>query len=91
MRREWFAVIGLSMSCDIGADQLPGLIAAIRAASLNTAIVVLLGGSYFDARPERAVEMGADVNAGDARHAVTQGTLLSNVAALNASGRRRQA
>jgi methanogenic corrinoid protein MtbC1 len=69
-RHEWFAVVGLSMSCDDYAPRVAELIAAIRRDSLNPAIVVLVGGRFFVDNPEEALRMGADATAADARRAI---------------------
>ena len=69
-REEWFAVVGLSASCDGCEAHVEPLIAKIRAASLNPAVVVLVGGRYFIDNPEQALRMGADATAIDARAAI---------------------
>lgn len=68
--RERFDVVGLSLAA---ADDLPALTAAIQAirkASCNPGIVVLVGGQAFVQRPDLALEVGADATATDARQAV---------------------
>ena len=70
VRHEWFAVVGLSASCDDCEAHIEPLIARIRAASLNRSVVVLVGGRYFNDNPEQAMRMGADATASDARAAI---------------------
>ena len=70
LRSTWFAAVGLSIACGCDADKISDLIAAFRSASLNRAIVVLVGGPYFTSDPEAAVRLGADAMADDAQLAV---------------------
>lgn len=71
-RSEWFAVIGLSASCDDCVDSIAPLIARLRASSMNRSVVVLVGGRYFNDNPEQALLMGADATASDAREAIIE-------------------
>lgn len=81
VRGTWFAVVGLSLASEVNLDVLAATIRAVRRASRNRAIGVLVGGPVFTARPELAAIMGADATAGDGRQAVVQAqsllTLLS--------------
>jgi hypothetical protein len=54
VRRDWFDVVGFSIGSEVG---LP---VAVRLASRNPSLVVLVGGPLFSLYPERAVEVGAD-------------------------------
>ncbi len=69
VRREWFDVIGISAGIEARLDWLKSGIAAVRNASRNRAIGVLVGGPVFVANPERAGEVGADGTAVDGRRA----------------------
>ena len=69
-RSEWFAVIGLSASCDNCIEHIAPLINELRRTSLNRAVVVLVGGRYFNDNPTQALAMGADATAADARQAI---------------------
>ena len=71
-RNEWFAVIGLSASCDNCVAHVAPLIAKLRKTSLNRSVVVLVGGRYFNDNPEQALAMGADATAADAREAIIE-------------------
>ncbi len=81
LKREWFALVGLSVSCTGRIDAVSGAIHALRAASRNRALGVLVGGPMFTANPDLVVQVGADAMAIDARHAVAQAeSLLSMLA-----------
>lgn len=67
---EFFPVIGLSLSWEGLIDDLASLIGAIRKASRNPDIVVMVGGYVFDGRPELVSSVGADFVARDCREAV---------------------
>jgi methanogenic corrinoid protein MtbC1 len=76
LRTEWFDVVGISVSADLRLGELPPLIGAARAASINPSVKVLLGGPMFLARPELVQQMGADAMASDAQQAVRVATEL---------------
>jgi methanogenic corrinoid protein MtbC1 len=69
VRSEWFDVIGISVGHDARLDWLRSGIAAVRNASRNKAIGVMVGGPTFVGRHERAAEVGADGTADDGREA----------------------
>lgn len=69
VREEWFDVVGLSAGCAGRLDVLAADIRAIRAASRNPAVGVLVGGPVFIAHPEYAARVGADGMAVDGRQA----------------------
>ena len=69
VRREWFDVIGISVGLETRLDWLKSGISAVRNASRNRAIGVLVGGPAFMDSPERVVEVGADGTAIDGRQA----------------------
>lgn len=60
VRRDWFDVVGFSIGSEVGLPWLRDTIAAVRLASRNPSLVVLVGGPLFSLYPERAVEVGAD-------------------------------
>lgn len=72
VRREWFAVIGLSVSSDRQLGAAASCIQALRRASRNRSVGVLVGGPIFVERPETAALVGADATAVDGRQAVLQ-------------------
>lgn len=67
--REWFAVLGFTLSAESELELLGRAIQAGRAASLNPAIGVLVGGPAFRTRPDLAAQVGADAMAADAASA----------------------
>lgn len=72
VRDSWFALVGLSASCDGRVETLASTIRAVRRASRNRAIGVLVGGPLFARQPELVALVGADATATDARQAVHQ-------------------
>ena len=93
--RDWFAVVGLSISCDSSAGAVASMITEIRAASLNRAVLVLIGGRYVAANPEQARLLGADLAVADALDAIARSQELlhlhddSLVSASQASWRQK--
>lgn len=83
VRREHFDVVGLSVSCVVLLDQLTSTIQAVRSASLNKGLVVMVGGPVFVEHPEYASQVGADATATDGRDAVRQLRWLENGAAAS--------
>jgi methanogenic corrinoid protein MtbC1 len=65
-----FDLVGLSVSCDRFVPSLSGLIAAIRRAARNPALIVMVGGPVFTAAPDLADDIGADLTAHDGALAV---------------------
>lgn len=65
VRREWVHVVGFSLASETKLDALRGAIAAVRKASLNPQVGVLVGGPIFLVRPGYADEVGADAVAVD--------------------------
>jgi MerR family transcriptional regulator, light-induced transcriptional regulator len=73
---EWYAVIGLSLSCEAGLDDLAAEIRDVRKGARNRDIAVMVGGRVFVEHPEYAARVGADAMAVDGRHAVLQADSL---------------
>ncbi len=69
VRQEWFDVIGISVGHDSRLDWLKSGISAVRNASRNRAIGVMVGGPAFAVQPALALEVGADGTAVDGRQA----------------------
>ena len=69
VRSEWFDVIGISVGTEARLDWLTSGIAAVRNASCNRGIGVLVGGPSFAADPARVRQVGADGTAIDGRQA----------------------
>lgn len=84
VRREWFDVIGLSLGSARGLDALKAEIAALRRASRNRTVGILVGGPLFVAHPEHVRTVGADATAIDGRDApaAAEGLLAHRMARL---------
>lgn len=67
---EWFDLVGLTISCDCHIATTPSVIQALRKASRNRRLCVMVGGRVFVGRGELADAVGADGTAPDARAAV---------------------
>lgn len=67
--KENFAIVGLTLSAGSGLEALCRAIQAARAASINPAIGVLVGGPLFRANPGLVAQVGADAMANDAASA----------------------
>jgi methanogenic corrinoid protein MtbC1 len=78
VRSEWFDVIGISAGVDARVDWLKSGIAAVRHASRNRAIGVMVGGPIFTGDPGRAAAIGADATATDGRQAPVLAEQLLN-------------
>ena len=81
---EWFAVVGLSVSCEQHLDGLATLIRSIRRASRNPNVGIMVGGQPFLDHPERAALVGADATASDGRQATLQAEKLIDLLAARA-------
>lgn len=68
--REWFAVIGFSISGHTHIDALAKTIKVLRARSLNRHIGIMIGGPMVVAQPELVEHIGADGTASNAASAV---------------------
>lgn len=80
VRNEWFAVVGLSLSSDSKVESLRLDITAIRRASRNGDLGVMVGGRVFDSDPELVARIGADGTAEDGPQAVLRAeSLLSRI------------
>jgi methanogenic corrinoid protein MtbC1 len=76
VRREWFAVVGLSVSAEARMAGLASVILGVRRVSCNRAVGVMVGGRIFNERPELVAQVGADATAPDGRQAVAQAQSL---------------
>jgi methanogenic corrinoid protein MtbC1 len=70
VRRNWFDVVGLSVSAEGGLKGLPAVIRALRRTALNPGVGVMVGGKAFADHPERAQFVGADATARDGQSAL---------------------
>lgn len=82
VRGEWYDVVGVSMACDSSLPRLKRELQAIRRASRNPSVRLMVGGRAFDADPALVGRVGAHGTAGDARGAVgAAAALLAEAAA----------
>lgn len=68
--RQWFELIGVTVSSGEHLDHLPALVRDLRAASQNAAVGIMVGGRLFTEHPELATRIGADGTAADAARAL---------------------
>jgi methanogenic corrinoid protein MtbC1 len=76
VRSEWFAVVGFSVGCETHVEGLASDIHALRRASRNRGVRIMVGGKVFLEHPELAALVGADATACDARQACAQAESL---------------
>jgi MerR family transcriptional regulator, light-induced transcriptional regulator len=69
VRDEWVDVVGFSVGSDGRLPWLRDTISAVRAASRNPGLVVLVGGPPFVAQPELTADTGADGTARNGKEA----------------------
>ena len=62
---SWFTVAGVTMTRESSFDSVARVILAIRRASMNPAISIMVGGIAFMGRPDLVVRVGADAAAND--------------------------
>lgn len=77
VRKEHVDVIAISISQDLLLDQLGRDIAELREIARNRRVVIIVGGPAINRRPERAVLVGSNGTAEDARKAVQLATSLT--------------
>jgi methanogenic corrinoid protein MtbC1 len=65
----WFDVVGFSLAAEIHLDDLAGRIEAVRAASMNPRLCIMVGGALFAREPDRVGQVGADGAPASAREA----------------------
>lgn len=76
VRKRWFSIVGVSLSCESRLEELPELIGSIRASSRNRSVGVMVGGQPFLAHPELVGEVGADCTAVDGGSAPSEASRL---------------
>ncbi len=83
---EWFDVIGFSMGAEINIPALAGIIAAVRHATCNKDLAVIVGGPLFGEHPEFMARLGADGMTIDGREAPLMAEqLISGITGQRAS------
>lgn len=80
-RRESFAVVGFSLSCETQVEALSALIRKLRKSTRNEGLGILVGGDYFVRNPEKALMIGADATAVDGPSAVSMAQSLLDLRA----------
>lgn len=68
--RQWFELIGVTVSTGEQLGHLVALVRDLRAASQNAAVGIMVGGRVFAEHPELAAQVGADGTAADAARAL---------------------
>ena len=81
-RAQHIDVAGFSVGTEAQLEWLRGQIVAVRQASLNRKVVVMVGGPLFALRPDWAHDMGADLCVADARDAPALAERLVRAPAL---------
>ena len=76
VRTQWVAMLGFSLACDDQLDAVRTEIKAVRRASRNRDIVIMVGGPGFSADPSLAAQVGADGTATDGNQAVQLAAVL---------------
>lgn len=84
VRRESFAVVGLSAGSDVRLDALTAAVRTVRRFSHNAAVGIIVGGPLLQSHPELALRVGADAAAEDGEQAAR---LAESVCALLAGDR----
>lgn len=81
VKRNWFAVVGLTAGSDGQLPALKSVVADIRNVSKNADIGIMVGGPMFTQNPQISVAMGADATAPNAPAAVLAAQKLFDVSA----------
>lgn len=76
VRQHYFDLVALTVSTDRHIDALAELIAAMRNASCNPDIIIMVGGWMFNQDASLCDHVGADASAPDGRSAVTLADML---------------
>lgn len=74
--RDWFDVVGLSIGTELQVEALTAAILALRKASRNKAIGIMVGGAIVTSDPGLVAVVGADATACDAPQAVAAAETL---------------
>lgn len=81
VKRNWFAVIGLTAGSDGQLPAMKSAVAQIRKHSQNADIGIMVGGPMFTQDPQLVAAMGADATAPNAPAAVLAAQKLFDIAA----------
>ncbi len=72
VRKDWFDVVGFSLGAEHQIPELVSTIAAVRRASRNPSVGIMVGGPLVVAHPEFLQDIGADISAETAEEAVEE-------------------
>ena len=81
VRDVWFDAVGLSISSERGLGGIAACLRAIRQASCNRKLLILLGGHAIIGHEERSRFLGADILAMDAYQALEDANMTMTTAA----------
>lgn len=81
VKRNWFAVVGLTAGSDGQLPAMKSAVAQIRKHSQNSDIGIMVGGPMFTQDPQLVLAMGADATAPNAPAAVLAAQKLFDIAA----------
>lgn len=73
---SWYDLLGLSVGSECHVPQVASAILTLRQASLNPAVVIMVGGPVVGLLDNFVAQVGADATAGDARQAVAEAERL---------------
>ncbi len=73
---DWYAVVGLSLSCDATADRVADVIRDLRSESQNKSLGIMVGGRKFLDDPAFAEKVGADAVGADGAQAAAEAERL---------------
>ena len=76
VRDEWFDIVGLSISSERCIAGIAVCVRALRKASCNNRLLIMLGGHAIIGHEERSLFLGADMAAADAYQALEDGNAL---------------
>jgi methanogenic corrinoid protein MtbC1 len=82
VRDQTFSLVGFSLSSELRLDALASQIRAVRRASLNRGIGVMVGGNVFVEHPEFVALIGADATAVDGPQAVSRAADMLSLLAI---------
>ena len=69
VRAAWFDVVGFSLAAEVHLEPLAACIRAVRPASMNQSVGIMVGGPLFNQQPELWAQVGADATVGNGRDA----------------------
>ncbi|MGH1589008.1 cobalamin B12-binding domain-containing protein [Methylobacterium phyllosphaerae] len=69
LRDSWFDAVGLSLACDVHLPALKAEVDALRRASCNPTLAIIVGGPWFTRHGAEAEAVGADAYVADGQFA----------------------